>query len=289
MYNSGYLEPAPLPDGSAISYDCSTGKPMPSRTMDYSSAFSAYGIYSTAEDLQKWNEALYTEKLLSKEWLDIYFRPNKSVWACDWMILTDPFHNANENSLMTLRGGSASRYICFDIRLVNKKGSIILMCNTASSRMEEITKNLIGLFYGRPAQTPKQSLHHSFVASAENMGMAAAADETLTKAKDTAHYYTSASEFLHLGYWYRYEKKDLTSAIRVFELMTKLFPDTYNVYDSDLFTDTSNVYGILGSAYVEDGQKEKAIASFKKALKLDPRDKTAAGWLKKLTTTSPTY
>jgi tetratricopeptide (TPR) repeat protein len=249
--------------------------------MDLSIAFSAGAMYSTVEDLEKWNAALYTERLLSKKYLDICFEPYKGIWACDWMILTNPFGNAPPNTRVTLRAGSQVRFLCFDTRFVDEKGSIILMCNTASSRMEEITKKLTGLYFGHPALRPKRSLQRSLSESAGKVGLPAALDKIRTMAKDTARYYVSAAEFLHFAFWYKYEARDLKSAILIFQLISDLFPTTYNAYDSELFADTSNVYPLLGAALAEDGQKEKAAASFRKALELDPHDKSSADWLNK--------
>jgi hypothetical protein len=36
---------------------------------------SAGGIYSTVEDIYRWDQALYTEKLLPRKYKDIMFKP----------------------------------------------------------------------------------------------------------------------------------------------------------------------------------------------------------------------
>ena len=64
--------------------------------------------------------------------------------------------------------------------------------------------------------------------------------------------------------------------------MAKLFPTIYNAYDFEYFPDSSNVYGILSSCYMENGQKDKAIANFKKAITLNPDDTEAIELIKKL-------
>jgi tetratricopeptide (TPR) repeat protein len=53
-------------------------------------------------------------------------------------------------------------------------------------------------------------------------------------------------------------------AIEIFVLNTKRHPESANVWDS------------LGEAYVTKGDKEKAIASFKKSLSLNPPANTKA-------------
>jgi CubicO group peptidase (beta-lactamase class C family) len=72
-----------------------------------------------------------------------------------------------------------------------------------------------------------------------------------------------------LGYTLLRDKR-LAGAIAVFKLNVELYPKSANVYDS------------LGEAYAENGEKELAIANYKKALELDPNNKGAATMLKKL-------
>ena len=283
MKNTGYNDSNAMLDESATGYNVYGATITVQSYTDMSIPFSAYGMYSTVEDLQKWNEALYEEKLLSKKYMDIYFTPYKDNWACDWMILKNPFHNADDSCLATLRDGSMSRFICFDTRLVNEKSSIILMNNTASTRMEEMVKSITAILHGKPYALPKKSLQKKFIEIIDQKGLADAVTEVVSMASNTSTYYTSAHEFLRVAYTYEYHKKDLKSAIRVFELISKLFPGTYNAYDSDIFADTSNVYRILGEAYVKDGQINKAIECFNKALALNINDMAAAEDLHKLT------
>ena len=282
MDNTAYTEFTPTNNKFAIGYEMSGKKPVASPYYNNTSAYSAFGIYSTAEDMQKWNEALNAEKLLSKKFMNIYFRPYKENWACDWVIAKNPFHKAGDTTVAAIRGGTFGQFECWDVNFIKEKNSIVLMGNARSSRMEEIQKNITAILFNKPYMAPKRSLQKIFVEIADKKGLVNASTEVLYKAKDTSTYYISAGEFLHIGFAYKYQKKDLKSAICVFELIAKLFPETYNAYDSEFFTDTSNVYGILGETYIQDGQKEKAIEALKKAVALNPDDQRSVGLLHKI-------
>jgi CubicO group peptidase (beta-lactamase class C family) len=282
MNNTGYTESHGPIDKFARGYDLSSVKPVAQRDIDASTAFSAFGMYSTAEDMQKWNEALHTEKLLSKKYMDIYFTPYREKWACDWVVAINPFHNASDSTIVTTRGGTYGRFMCFTVRFVKEKHSIVLMCNSRFSRAEEIIRNITAILFNRPYTLPRKSLQKTFSETIDKKSLADAVNDILNKAKDTSNYYISASEFLHIGYVYKYDKKDLKSAIQVFELVAKFFPTTYNALDSEFFPDSSNVYGILGESYIADGQKDKALASLRKAIDLNPNDTQAIELVKKL-------
>ena len=74
----------------------------------------------------------------------------------------------------------------------------------------------------------------------------------------------------NLGYVFLRMKK-LPEAIAYFKLNAEFYPNSFNVYDS------------LGEAYMANGEKELAIANYKKSLELNPRNTRGAELLKKLT------
>lgn len=71
------------------------------------------------------------------------------------------------------------------------------------------------------------------------------------------------------GYGFLRTKK-LPEAIAYFKLNVEFYPQSFNVYDS------------LGDAYMANGDKELAIANYKKSLELNPDNKNAIEMLKKL-------
>jgi Flp pilus assembly protein TadD len=64
--------------------------------------------------------------------------------------------------------------------------------------------------------------------------------------------------------------KKLGEAIAVFKLNVELYPGSWNVYDS------------LAEAYMNNGDKELAIANYEKSLALNPENANGAAMLKKL-------
>jgi CubicO group peptidase (beta-lactamase class C family) len=79
----------------------------------------AGGMYSTAADLCKWDEALYTEKLLSNDLLKEAFKPVLSGYAMGWYI----------NGTKAKHGGDAPGYSTSIMRMSSRKLLILLLCN----------------------------------------------------------------------------------------------------------------------------------------------------------------
>jgi tetratricopeptide (TPR) repeat protein len=73
----------------------------------------------------------------------------------------------------------------------------------------------------------------------------------------------------NLGYTLMRQNK-LAEAIAIFKLNVEFYPDAWNVYDS------------LGEAYMTSGDKELAIANYKKSLELNPKNSGGVQMLKKL-------
>ena len=64
--------------------------------------------------------------------------------------------------------------------------------------------------------------------------------------------------------------RKLPEALAYFKLNVEFYPDSWNVYDS------------LAEGYMENGEKELAIANFKKSLEMNPQNNNAVEMLKKL-------
>jgi CubicO group peptidase (beta-lactamase class C family) len=108
--------------------------------------------------------------------------------------------------------------------------------------------------------------------TAGNIDKALAAYRQIKKEKpDNAS--VSEARLNGLGYGFLRAKK-LSEAIAYFKLNVEFYPNSFNVYDS------------LGEAYMANGEKELAIANYKKSLELNPKNTQGAEMLKKLSTTN---
>jgi CubicO group peptidase (beta-lactamase class C family) len=105
----------------------------PSYKIDMSVPFAAGALYSTVEDLFLWDQALYTDKLVSKESLDIMFSPkvimedNKLSYAYGWFVYHDPIN-------LVGHGGNIFGYSSFILRDPETKNLIVVMTNFDSYR-----------------------------------------------------------------------------------------------------------------------------------------------------------
>jgi len=98
------------------------------RFLDMSIPYSAGALYSTVEDLQKWDSALYTEKLVSARSLDMMFQPrvkmdgppgagNPSEYAYGWVIEKWTLFGGKQNVRVIGHGGGINGFNTLITRL----------------------------------------------------------------------------------------------------------------------------------------------------------------------------
>jgi uncharacterized membrane protein len=122
----------------------------------------------------------------------------------------------------------------------------------------------------KAAYDSRTSIAQALSATIASQGIDAAARQYhQLKAAPAAAYAFDERELNALGYELL-RTRQLTEAIRVFQLNVEAYPQSSNAYDS------------LGEAYLADGDKAQAIAKYEIALQLDPASRSAAQALQKL-------
>ena len=134
MKNSGYDHTEVIIPKRASGYDKVGTDYFNTSYLDMSVPYSAGSIYSTVEDLYLWDQALYTEKLLSKEYLDKMFTPYAKPSFADgygygWTLDKKHFDNVDDSLNIIRHGGSINGFNALILRITNSKDLIVLLNN----------------------------------------------------------------------------------------------------------------------------------------------------------------
>ncbi len=96
-------------------------------TFDPSNAYAAGAISSTIRDLHLWDQALYTEQLLTKPSLDLMFTPFKGErdfqYGCGWIIQDTPFGK------LVCHSGGIPGFSSVLLRFIEQQTSVIVLSN----------------------------------------------------------------------------------------------------------------------------------------------------------------
>jgi hypothetical protein len=270
MKNTGYDHFAEILPKRATGYQQEMGKVVNAPYLDMSLPYAAGSLYSTVEDIYKWDQALYTDKLVPNELKQKLFTPNLENYGYGWAIKQIPAGEPGAGQTEISHGGGINGFNTFEDRLVGDHDLIVIFNNTPGASLEDMAKGIRAILYGQEPAKPKRSLANELVPTLMNHG----ADDTVAQYRELKRTNPNDYDFderalNQIGYGLLGLGRN-ADAIAILKLNAEEYPKSANVYDS------------LAEAYEKDGQKQPAIANYRKALELDPKNQKVADKIKQL-------
>ena len=270
MQDSGYDHHADLIAKRASGYQQDLAGVVNAPYLDMALPYAAGSLYSTVEDLYKWDQALYTDKLVPNDLKQKLFTPNLENYGYGWDIRTIPAGEPGAGQTVISHGGGINGFNTLEQRLVGDHDLVVIFNNTPGADLGEMAKGVRAILYGQEPATPKRSVVHELGETVVNRGVDAAVAQYRELKRNNPNGYNFDERALNqLGYMLLQKGRN-ADAIAIFNLNIEEYPKSGNVYDS------------LAEAYAKDGQKQKAIDNYRKSLELDPKNQNAADKLKDL-------
>jgi CubicO group peptidase (beta-lactamase class C family) len=261
MNNSGYDNQAPLLQKRASGYQKTQTGYENAPYLDMSLPYAAGSLYSTVDDLFKWDQSLYADKILSAESKKLMFTPGLSNYGYGFNIYDQAIGKTEQKTKIIQHGGGINGFNCLLTRAIDNRQTVIILDNVSLGKHHgRITNSIINILNGQPVEPPKNSIAETLYKIATEKNVAAAvAEYRKLKATKMAEYDFSEGELNTLGYQL-FAMKRTKDAIEIFKLNVEMFPKSANPHDS------------LGEAYLEDNQKDLALVNYKKAVERDPKN-----------------
>lgn len=154
MRNTGYDKADPIIKKRAAGYARNGDSLMNASYLDMDLPYAAGGMYSTVEDLYLWDQALYTNQLLSAASKTTYFTPFLKGYACGWM--RGPVHIGNTKDTVSsiAHGGGINGFNTIIVRIPESKDLVVLLNNTGEAPLEEMTQNILAILYNKTYTAP---------------------------------------------------------------------------------------------------------------------------------------
>ena len=222
--------------------------------------------FVTARDLLKWNQCLHGGKLIAAESLRLLghsFQPhNGGLGETRW---------DGQRLVWHKHDGQSRNFEAWMQSDLDRDVTIILLGNHKAQKLEDIAAAIAAILDGRPYRQPKRSVARYFQKQLDALPIgdfiALYGDTELTRAAELD--FDRESGLNEMAYSLMARGR-LTDAIQLFELNARRFPTSGNVHDS------------LGEAYLAGGDKARALASYRRALALDPSNENAADVVRRL-------
>lgn len=146
MYRSGLYKNDTIIKESARGYIHEKGTLKKAPHVNYSVAYSSCGVYSTARDIYKWQQAFYKNRLLPEELKQKMLEPRYKHYGLGFTIATDTLQNGTSVTTFGHEGG------IFGFRSLlhmfeNRNHLIVLLDNHDHNNLKAIAKEIRGVIF----------------------------------------------------------------------------------------------------------------------------------------------
>ena len=158
MTHSGYDQLAPILPHRASGYAPAKEDYQNAAFIDMSVPSGAGGLYSTVEDLLRWDQALYTDAVLSESSRQLMFAPavgmgeesGNAHYGYGWVI-----DQAYEHDRVG-HGGRIDGFTTSIARYPNEQVVVIVLSNLESAPVDRISNDLTAILFGREYELPQK-------------------------------------------------------------------------------------------------------------------------------------
>jgi CubicO group peptidase (beta-lactamase class C family) len=228
---------------------------------------AASGLNSTAEDMAHWIIALQQGRLLDRAsletmWTRVPFNDGQpGQWGMGWQILP----RGDDRAVGMTGGGRAAFYL-----YPRQDVAVVLLTNLAGSYPEDMIDRIASIYAPGLQLSGVPALRIAL----EERGYGAASVAAAEIARRDLALRWNEAELNDWGYRLLATRR-LREALEILKLVAALFPQSGNAYDS------------VAEAYAANGDRAAAIASYRRALELDPGNANARQRLQRLEAAGP--
>ena len=228
-------------------------------------------MYSTVDDLLRFDQALYSDVLIGQKTLREAYRTENLTGGGDYLYGFGWRIPKNLPGSIAYHNGGIAGFRAHLWRDLSHKNTLIVLANnTRISQDPHILEAADAIMQGKPWERGKIMASEFFMENWYFKGFAAAMKKLRWAAEnDIPHYEFSPDHLNDIGYFFL-NRNQMAEAIKVFEFALELIPGDANLWDS------------LGEAHMRAGNTVEAIKKYQKALEIDPDCETAKNALTKL-------
>lgn len=252
MTRTGMADSRDLVPGRSTGYYSLLDRFINAPYLNHSLPYASGGIMSTTGDLLRWDQALTAGRLVSSASLTEIFTPWLGGYAYGWNI------ERRFNRDVQGHSGSYNGYSSYLMRVPSERLTVIVLGNSDRMSATKAAVMLAAIALGEPYKLPEPSLYDLLAATAVKNGGEAAARQYRELKRTSADRYRFEEDLLNdLGYDLLADRR-VQDAVTIFALNVEMYPQSANAHDS------------LGEGFAVLGDTTAAIASYGRALELDP-------------------
>lgn len=239
---------------------------------DMTVSYAAGAMYSTAEDMYLWDQALYSNKILSPKYTALLFKSHMAglgrFYGYGWFNSRYPIGNTKDSLDVVEHSGGIQGYSARITRIPSKKNLIVILSNVQGTETKPLTYAINGILHETSYDFPKRSFADGLSSVISQKGLDAGISFYQDQ-KISGQYEIKEREMNSLGYDFLEAEKPHI-ALEIFKMNADLFPESSNAYDS------------LGEVHALLGNRDKAIENYRQSITLNPENANALKALRDL-------
>jgi CubicO group peptidase (beta-lactamase class C family) len=150
MTQTGYDNPSRILTNRAAGYARQAGETVNAAYMDMTIPYAAGGLYSTTEDLFRWDRALYSDALVSQRSLDEIFTPFKGGYGYGWSI------GQRFDRQAIAHGGGIYGFATQVDRFPSDRVTVIVLSNVETAPAGRMANDLAAIVFGARYEIPRE-------------------------------------------------------------------------------------------------------------------------------------
>lgn len=150
MNQTGYDISSRIIRNRAAGYARNAGETVNAAYMDMTVPYAAGALYSTTEDLLRWDQALYADTLVSQKSLDEIFTPEKGGYGYGWIIGT------RFDRQVIAHGGGIYGFATHIARFPADRLTAIVLSNVEGASASRMANDLAAIYFGAPYEMPRE-------------------------------------------------------------------------------------------------------------------------------------
>lgn len=149
MHDTGYDLAGPVIAKRASGYTGTVDHLANATYLDMTLPYAAGSLYSTVEDLLKWDRILYTNELLKPESMKEMYTPFLRDYAYGWVVQMQGTHKTYGH------GGGINGFNTFIARYPDDRTLVVVLCNINTNAPGKMGADLAKLSWGEPLEEAK--------------------------------------------------------------------------------------------------------------------------------------
>jgi len=160
MDNSGLADERKVIETMASGYRLTKNGYLKEPVTHLANLHAAGQMYSTVGDLWKFDKALYTDLLLSKQMTNLMFTPDSNKWGIGWRVPIRLYPNQEDSVKTTWFGGGYEGFHSFAQRFFEPRTFLVFLNNTDNMKFPKdlrgpISNGIINILFDLPYELPE--------------------------------------------------------------------------------------------------------------------------------------